>query len=100
MMTSVFSQRSTMIQHGERADALLTLLTCQKCSVPLRQSDCLGIIRHGPTGWVVIPCMNLACENENKVPLGKMHRAEGSRGPKVFDINSKILLGKSFIVQS
>ena len=79
-------------------DVLLNSLDCQKCSLPLDPKACLGLHPNGVTGYIYIKCFNVACNNINRIPLGKTHRS-AKTGPAIFDVNSKLPSGKCQNIQ-
>ena len=74
-------------------DTFFRSLICKNCSLPLDASKTIGIQREGVCGYLSILCSNPACEEVSRVPMGKTHR-RSTRGPPVFDVNTKISIGK------
>ena len=74
-------------------DVFFRALNCKQCSLPLDPNKCIGLHPEGITGYLYIPCSNPACNKVNRVPLAKSHK-QAVKGPSIFDVNSKLPLGK------
>ena len=72
---------------------LFMSLICKQCQLPLDPRQCKGFHPDGICGYVYIACSNPACNVVSRIPLGKTHR-QAVMGPPIFDVNSKLPLGK------
>ncbi len=69
---------------------------CNLCDMPLRLSQCARVKYQGLGSYLYINCDNVDCKAVNRVPTSKQHRPPGkTRGPMVWDLNTKAATGKS-----
>ena len=74
---------------------------CKQCKLQLNICSAKGVQTRGLGGWLYITCDNQACEEVNRISLGKQHRRNTSdqgdtllpSGNAIFDINTKAASG-------
>ena len=66
---------------------------CQSYGSPLKLSDCVQETVSGLRSYLYINCMDGECGEINLCHTNKTHRTNGSRGRKVFDVNTKLATG-------
>ena len=72
---------------------------CMYCQMPLQLIHCERENQYGLGSILHIRCHNSSCMMTNKIPTGKRHR-RGQRGPATFDVNTKLAVGKYFVLVS
>ena len=93
---SSWAEGRRIIEHGLLAKILQH---CVSCQMPLQLINCESKTQYGLGSVLHIPCDNSSWMMVNKVSTGKHHH-RGQWGPTIFDVNTKLAVGKYFVLVS